>query len=423
MCLSRQAQSASLPTIWGLPPAQIRERRCIAWGDPFCECDYQLFQPRGLLKPLAGGALGAGAAFAMALLGPAAIPAATLWLVLPALGFLVGHLVELRLNNRANLRVADEMNEELRRALRENAEARREILDLNQRQRDWNRRLEEQTSESARMSEEIAGRLGEILSERSTVIRGEAHDIKNPLTVAWMLNRELLAGLAGDLAPAVRVKLAEQKAALSQMLDMLRELMRLAASSDPTVARLYPETVDVGKLEDSYRRRLQALVGNRSIRVSVLPLTREAPRTIVVDQMVLDRVIDNLMSNAVKYTERGSIVLELDGKPGFLTVKISDTGRGISEGDIERVFQPGGSDPVRRAAASHGLGLSVVVRLLDRIGGGLEVMSLPDQGSTFWAHFPIRPAVAAATAAEVVEPRAAPRGDPASRVVTIRRAG
>ena len=123
------------------------------------------------------------------------------------------------------------------------------------------------------------------------------------------------------------------------------------------------------------------------------------------------------MTNAVKYTEQGSIVLELDGKPGFLTIKISDTGRGIADEDIERIFHAGGSDPDKREEYSHGLGLSVVVRLLDRMGGKLEVMSFPGRGSTFWVHFPIEPlemnSVSRASEIEF--------SDPVNRVVTIRR--
>jgi len=78
------------------------------------------------------------------------------------------------------------------------------------------------------------------------------------------------------------------------------------------------------------------------------------------------------------------------------------------------VFHPRSSNPGTRAPDSHGLGLSVVVRLLAGVGGRLEVMSRPGMGTTFWIHLPAEP-----------EERA---GDDASdelldRVVTIRRSG
>jgi signal transduction histidine kinase len=415
MCLGRQAQGAALPTLWGLPPAQIRERSCIAHGDPCCEYEIRVFQPRGLLKPVIGGALGVALAWLGIHLGLAAIPAGSLWFVLPALGFLVGHLLEMGRTNSVNLDVAEEMNEELRRLLRENAEAQREIIDLHQRQKDWNRRLEEQVAERSRVNEEMAERLASIMAERNTALQGVSHDLSSPLTVVLHTNAHM-EQLSATLDERTQAIVEEQKSAISRMRGLLGGLMRLA-SADPADMQLSPEPIEITPMEESFRRRLRALVGDRGIRVSVLAPTREAPRNIVIDRMVLDRVIDNLMSNAVKYTERGSIVLELDGKPGFLTVKISDTGRGIADEEIARIFQPGGSDPLRRVAASHGLGLSVVVRLLDRIGGKLEVMSLAGEGSTFWAHFPIEPAAAPA----VADAHGVAGMDPASRVVTIRK--
>jgi two-component system sensor histidine kinase EvgS len=163
---------------------------------------------------------------------------------------------------------------------------------------------------------------------------------------------------------------------------------------------------------------MRALVLGRDIRVSVFK-TREAPEQIHIDTLVFERVIDNLFTNAAKYTERGSIVVELDGIPGFLTLKVSDTGCGIEEADIAHIFRPEGSAPERRSSHSLGIGLSVVIRLLQQIGGRLEVMSKPAQGTTFWAHFPIQGSESAHAPRSVPLP-----GDDevVHQVVTIRRA-
>jgi signal transduction histidine kinase len=104
----------------------------------------------------------------------------------------------------------------------------------------------------------------------------------------------------------------------------------------------------------------------------------------------LDRVVDNLLTNAAKYTERGAVVVELDGAPGFLVLKVSDTGCGIEAEAMGRIFQPGGSPVDARRGDSFGVGLSVVIRLLEQIGGRLEVMSKPGEGTTFWIFLPLR---------------------------------
>jgi signal transduction histidine kinase len=149
--------------------------------------------------------------------------------------------------------------------------------------------------------------------------------------------------------------------------------------------------------------------------------SRETPARIETDLLLFDRVIDNLLTNAAKYTERGSIVIELDGKPGFLTVKVSDTGRGIEEEDIRKIFEPDGSAKEARAKYSHGVGLSVVVRLLSLIGGRLEVMSLPGMGTTFWAHFPVEISKAEEEVATTEERVRDDDPDLLNKVVTIHR--
>ncbi len=140
------------------------------------------------------------------------------------------------------------------------------------------------------------------------------------------------------------------------------------------------------------------------------------PNRIEVDPLLLDRVLDNLLSNAAKYTERGSIVVELDGKPNYLTIKISDTGRGIAESDIDKIFAARGSLRKEAKSDSWGLGLSVVVELLSRIGGKIEVMSKPGLGSTFWVHFPVKQA---STRPPI--PQTAGKAHESTNVVSIRR--
>jgi signal transduction histidine kinase len=151
-------------------------------------------------------------------------------------------------------------------------------------------------------------------------------------------------------------------------------------------------------------------VYGKPIRSSVFRV-REAPDRVIVDPMVLDRILDNLLTNAAKYTETGSVMLEVGGTPGHLTLKVSDTGRGMAPERLEKAFVSGATSAGDRAANSYGIGLSVVVDLLRRIGGRVEVMSKKDVGTTFWVHVPI----------EVQPPRDGERDRPGSEVLTIRK--
>ncbi|MCK5035333.1 MAG: HAMP domain-containing histidine kinase [Candidatus Sabulitectum sp.] len=412
MCLSRQAQSKALPSLWDLPKANLKEVSCICRGDSCCEYELSVYEKSRFLPILGGGLLGlAVSGITMLLRIDSLLLSTYLWGVIPIAGALAGYIFELRRTNSHNLQVADDINRGLSQIVVENQEVQHEIMNLHERQRNWNRRLENQVAERTCTSEQLTKRLQLILSEQTSTLQGVSHDMKNPLTIILQTSEIIL----DHLSPENRWMAEEQKMAVSRIRMLLDDMLQIETDNLKEM-RFLPEPVETKPLEDSLRRRLRALTGDLGLRLSVLA-TRETPECIQVDRVLLDRVIDNLITNAVKYTEQGSIVLELDGKPGFLTIKISDTGRGIADEDIERIFHAGGSDPDKREEYSHGLGLSVVVRLLDRMGGKLEVMSFPGRGSTFWVHFPIEPlemnSVSRASEIEF--------SDPVNRVVTIRR--
>lgn len=415
VCLSRQAQSSALPTMWGLPGARITERKCVAFGDDCCELKYQWYEHRRPLPMFIGALAGATTAFALSLAGLGTL---TSWLGLPILGGLVGYVLELRRTNKANLAIGEEMNEAIVHLAAEDADARREVLALSQRQKEWTRVLEEQVAERTASVEAVVRRLQNIREDLQTNLRGVSHDLQSPLFLIRALNESMLEDADG-LSPELVDGLMEQGKAVAQMSAMFQDLMTLVRADAPLL-RLAPQNVETEPLLDQLRRRVRALVIGREIRVSTLA-SRETPPRIETDLLLFDRVIDNLLTNAAKYTERGSIVIELDGKPGFLTVKVSDTGRGIEEDDIRKIFEPDGSAKEARAKYSHGVGLSVVVRLLSQIGGKLEVMSLSGMGTTFWAHFPVEISRAAKEVARKDERVRDDDHDSFNKVVTIRR--
>jgi signal transduction histidine kinase len=382
MCLSRQAQIAALPTLWGLPPATLTEDSCVGLGDDECVYHLRWYAHRRWLPLAAGILLGIAAAFGLNNLGIDAIP---LWVTLPILGGLAGYAFELRRTNKANLKIGDEINDALRELARDDAESRREVLEFHRREREWGQRMEAAVAERTATLEDVLEQVKRMHEEKRSVLRGFSHDLTNPFQMVYS-QASILRHMRDQLTPELQTLVDEQNEAVERMKLMLKELVD-AASTDAGLIRVSPERMDVGPLVDVLRRRAQAFVHGRDIRVSVFS-TREAPSSIVTDRLVFDRVVDNLLTNAAKYTERGSILVELDGKPGFLTLKVSDTGCGIDDEDIDRIFRPKGSDPRRRGAGSHGVGLSVVVQLMAQIGGKLEVKSMAGKGTTFWAHFP-----------------------------------
>jgi signal transduction histidine kinase len=407
-CLSRQAQFAALPLLFGLPRARIEERSCRALGHEACTYEVRWFAQRRWMPTLLG--FGSGCAALAAVHAPS-LPIAVA-ASLPALGAALGQLYELRRTARLNLDTAHELNAALSEIVRDDAEARRELLELHQRQRDWVRLIEEQVGDRTKVLEDVVAKVNQLQATRVTNLLGFSHDLRNPLAVLRSSAEFLEAQphLHGEEREAVDDLLR----AVHTMERLLRDLMSVA-SSDAGVVKMTPQRMEVAPMVERLRRRLRALVHGREIRASVFS-TREAPESIETDALLFDRVVDNLLTNAAKYTERGSIVLEIGGIPGFLTIKVSDSGLGMDQGTIESIFRAKGTGKDPRVDDSYGVGLAVVVRLLAQIGGRLDVMSKPGVGTTFWAHFPVAIRGSATLVAEPSKPDL-----PSSEVVTIRK--
>ncbi len=411
LCLSRQGQAAALPTLWDLPPAVFHERSCIARGDDRCDYLIRWYESRRWWPPALGVVLG-GASLAAAWHLDAGDPTAG-WLLLPAVLGLLGYAYELRRTQRAHVTVAQEASEALRALAKQESEARRELWKMHERQRQWSRLLEEQVAERTASVHRALATLDARRREQEVAMRGVSHDLRNPLAALGALSWQLRGCVEGDLAPSAEL-LEDYEEALSQLESLVDELV--TSTRGEQLVSLRPIAQEIHDLPDRLRRRLSALVFGKDVRVTVFR-TREAPERIHVDPLLFDRVMDNLMTNAAKYTERGSIVLEVGGTPGHLTLKLSDTGIGIEQERIEQIFSGHGAPPRDATGRSFGVGLSVVVRLMAQLGGRLEVMSKPGEGTTFWAHFPVD----AVEACSGEEPAPSDFDAVVRRVVNIRR--
>ena len=414
MCLARQGHLIAMPTLWGMPKARLREGSCIAHGDDRCEYHLAWQTPGSWWRPMLGGLIGAAASGGMVAAG---FEPSLGWLAAgPTFGTMAGAIHDLWRRNGEYLVVLQQANEALREIAEDDSDARRELMAIGQRQRDWSRLMEERVTERTAALQSVVQRIQRMSEERHTTLKGFSHDLRNPLFVLKGVN-QLLRRHQDRFDERLMGSIDDHERAVEQMEHLLNELMEVA-SSDGQLMRIRPETVDVQHLTKKIRRRLRALVHGRDIRISVFR-TREAPELIHCDRVLMDRVLDNLLTNSVKYTERGSILVEVGGSPGYLTIKVSDTGRGITSDRLETIFDAHGS-PKPARPDSHGVGLSVVLRLMDQIGGRIEVMSKPNVGSTFWAHFPEEvkepPAI-------IDRPEAASRthAERLGRVVTIRR--
>ncbi len=142
------------------------------------------------------------------------------------------------------------------------------------------------------------------------------------------------------------------------------------------------------------------------------------PEVLVGDEIRVRQILFNLVGNAIKFTQTGSVRIEAvalsDLPPGFFWVLfiVSDTGEGIADDQLGRVFEPfvqGDGSYVRRFQGA-GLGLAIVERLVAMLGGGLTIESEVGQGTTVYVSIPFK-----VPAAQIEHPAAALQGAPQTR--------
>jgi CheY-like chemotaxis protein/two-component sensor histidine kinase len=172
--------------------------------------------------------------------------------------------------------------------------------------------------------------------------------------------------------------------ALNQLFNQVLDLARLE-SGVTQVIRLHFRLDELFERVGSHYRP-QAAAKGLALRI--------APTTMVVydDPVLLERVLSNLLSNAVRYTEEGAIWVGLRraGRRGGGYVEVRDSGIGIPAAEQERIFEEfyQVANPQRDARQGHGLGLPTVRWLVGLLGGELSLRSAPGRGSVF--RFPVR---------------------------------
>jgi len=212
-----------------------------------------------------------------------------------------------------------------------------------------------------------------------------SHELRTPISSLVGLCRLLAAD--EQLSQRLRRDLGTMERLALMVLEMVDEGLSYVRQRDnplPLQTRRVNMRVLLRDLE-SVGRWLAYQQGNR---FTMLPL-RTMPATLEFDERRLRQIVINLLSNAGNYCHKGEITLgleaQLSGNTCHLEWVVSDTGRGMSEDELRRVF-----DPFVKSRDSHGmgLGLALVKRLVDEINGSIKVQSSPGMGSYFLVRLP-----------------------------------
>jgi signal transduction histidine kinase len=379
MCLSRQAQIIALPTLWGLARAELVEESCIARGDAVCGYAVRVEENRAWLATAVGGIAGGAGAIALTALG--VVHVGTGWAA-PVIGVLGGAVVMLHRHARANRAIANDINAAYLEAAREDVNARRALFELAMRTQHWTHLMEQQVAGRAMAMHQVFTAVERLRGETDST--SPVSGIRDAVSV--------LSSQSDAFAPSAKSVVAELEGTVSKLDAALTSLHKMATAGSQIVA-LNPRWVDTEPLAGDLRARIQAVTLRKDVRTSVFAV-REAPERVRIDVPLFNRITDALLANAARSTERGSIVVEIGGTPSTLTIKVSDTGAGLSPEAVRSILSSEPQAVVETTERNWASGMWVVARMLAAIGGRLEVKSALGEGTTFWAHYPIDTSVA-----------------------------
>jgi len=212
-----------------------------------------------------------------------------------------------------------------------------------------------------------------------------AHDIRTPLTGILALS-ELLA--TSELGERERRWIATLKST-AEHLSALTTLVVDAVKAQTGGLVLRRELFDPRRLAEAIASSLAARAEPKGL-TSRVTIADDLPDAVSGDSVRLRAALENIIDNAVKFTDRGEVALQVAAAPIArarvrLVFTITDSGIGMTPAEIRRLFRPfvQASDDIARRYGGAGLGLSLVRQLAAAMGGKLEVTSKPGRGSTF----------------------------------------
>lgn len=243
--------------------------------------------------------------------------------------------------------------------------------------------VEERTAELVRVNNELEA----ATQAKTQFLANMSHELRTPLNSILGFTGVILQGLSGDITQEQRDQLEMVRKSGLRLLALVNAVLDISRiEAGRTV--LECDDLDVAPLLDSCIETVTPLAAAKGLHLRVvLP---EVPLHMHSDETKIHQVVLNLLANAVKFTDAGSVTLEAHTCPGdIVEFRVADTGIGIPPEDLERVFGEFTQVPVDGVhPEGTGLGLAISRRLAAMLGGDVVATSELGVGSTFILRVP-----------------------------------
>jgi signal transduction histidine kinase/DNA-binding response OmpR family regulator len=235
---------------------------------------------------------------------------------------------------------------------------------------------------------------------KSAFLANMSHELRTPLNAVIGYSEMLQEIAEDDGLDQLLPDLAKIRDAGRHLLNLINDILDLS-KVEAGKMDLYLEEVDLAVLIEEVTAIVEPLAAASGNRFEVVG---DAPGMLYTDRTKLKQSLLNLLGNASKFTENGRIALELHEAAGELSFIVSDTGIGMNEEQLGRLFQAfSQADPsTTRRYGGTGLGLAITKHFCEMLGGRITVESTPGKGSAFTITLPMISAPAVAAAPEPV---------------------
>lgn len=262
---------------------------------------------------------------------------------------------------------------------------------------------------------------------KSEFLANMSHELRTPLNSSLILAKLLADNPAGNLSEE-QVQFARSiYSAGNDLLTLINDILDIS-KVEAGKLEVHPELTILARLVDGMKSLFLPQAMEKALSFSV-ELADDLPPTLFTDRQRLEQILKNLLANAFKFTEKGSVTLRVEPRDGgMLAFAVRDTGIGIAPEQQAAIFEAfrQADGTTNRRYGGTGLGLSISRELANLLGGQIEVQSAPGAGSTFTLVLPQsyseplavepttapQPSRAPVTMAEAITPPPARRDEP-----------
>ncbi|HWZ61458.1 MAG TPA: ATP-binding protein [Steroidobacteraceae bacterium] len=248
---------------------------------------------------------------------------------------------------------------------------------------------------------------------KSRFLATASHDLRQPLQSLALLSGALRRIVTSPEAAEVLVQQEHAVGAMSRLLNALLDISKLESGA----VKPEPRDFRIGGVLETIRREFAAIAGSKGLALTVEP----SEASIRSDPAMVEQILKNLVSNAVKYTDTGQVTVRCRREGPALRIEVIDTGVGIPAAQLayiyDEFFQVGVS--ANSSRDGYGLGLSIVERLVRLLNVRLEAVSEVGKGSVFALLLPLAQATMQDAQADESQIQSAPPAAGGARVLLV----